>query len=157
MSNSSVFASRRPNGFHPSLIALNPRATACFSFSRSGSGSSDRSDPYGFTPGRAAPERVRLVEQERPVGLDPGAVDAAEQPRDRLVGELAEQVPEGDVDAADGVLDGPAAALPEGVLPQLLAHPGRLVRPLADQERPEQLGRRGHQLAAGERAADPNP
>jgi hypothetical protein len=49
---------------------------------------------------------------------------------------LAEQVPQRDVDAADGVLDGPAAALPEGVLPQLLADPSRLVGPLADEQGP---------------------
>ena len=63
-SSSSVFASRRPNGFQPSLIALNPRATAGFNFSR---------------------KRIDLVEEQRAVRLDPVAVDAAEQARDGLV------------------------------------------------------------------------
>ena len=82
------------------------------------------------------------------------AVDAAEQPGDGLVGDLAEQVPQGDVDAADGVLDRPAAALPEGVLAQLLGDAGRLVGPLADQERPQQLRPPPRRGAAGEGAAD---
>ena len=48
----------------------------------------------------------------------------------------------------------PAAALPERVLPQLLADAGRLVGPFADEERPEQLHRRLPQGAAREDAAD---
>ena len=56
--------------------------------------------------------------------------------------DLAEEIPERDVDAADGVLDRPAAALPERVLAQLLADARRLVGPLADQERPQELHRR---------------
>ena len=57
----------------------------------------------------------------RAVRLDAVAIAAAEQPGDGLVADLAEQVPQGDVDAADGVFDGAAAALPEGGLPQLFA------------------------------------
>ena len=70
----------RPNQPQPSLSALNPRATASFSVRRSS---------------------VRLVEQERAVGLDPIAVAAAQQAADRLSGRLAEDVPQRDVDAAD--------------------------------------------------------
>src|SRR5262249_44122374 len=65
----------------------------------------------------------------------------------------AEQVPQGDVDAAYGVLDGAAAALPERGLAQLLADSGRLVAALADQVRSQQLDGGGHQRAAGHAAA----
>ena len=51
------------------------------------------------------PQPVRLVEEDRAVGLDRVAVVAAQQPRDGLPAGLAHQVPQGDVDAADGVLD----------------------------------------------------
>src|SRR5262249_55299487 len=55
----------------------------------------------------------RLVEENGAVGLDAVAVAAAEQAVDRLVADLSHEVPQGDVDAADGVFDGAAAALPE--------------------------------------------
>src|SRR5205085_6870937 len=81
----------------------------------------------------------RLVEEDRAVRFDAAAIIAAEQPGDWLAGDLAEQVPQGDVDAADGVLDGAAAALPERRLPQPFGHAHRLIGPLADQQRTEQL------------------
>ena len=87
----------------------------------------------------------RLVEQDRAIRLDAVAVVAAQQARDRLAADLAEQVPQGDVDAADGVLDRAAAALPERHLPQLLADPLRLDRRFADQPGPQQLERAFHQ------------
>ena len=56
-----------------------------------------------------------------------------------MIDNLAEQIPEGDIDAADGVLDRPATALPEGRLAQALADAHRLVGPFADEKRLEQL------------------
>ena len=85
-------------------------------------------------------QRVRLVEQDRAVRLDAcrGSCRRAAATTGWFA-DLAEQVPQGDVDAADGVLDGAAAALPEGGLPQLLGDARRLVGALADEERPQQL------------------
>src|SRR5207247_11275279 len=68
------------------------------------------------------------------VGFDLRSVIAAQEARDGLVADFAEQVPEGDVDAADGVLDGAAAALPKHSLPQPLGDAHRLVGALADEE-----------------------
>src|SRR5262245_21084067 len=52
------------------------------------------------------------------------------------------------------MLDGAAAALPEGGLPQPLAEAGRFVGAFADQEGGEQLHRRRHQGLARHGAAD---
>ena len=64
-----------------------------------------------------------LVEAARGIGLDPVAA-AAEQPVDRHVGDLAGDVPQRDVDAADRLHDEPApAVLPgagEHLLPEML-------------------------------------
>src|SRR3712207_6911468 len=59
----------------------------------------------------------------RSVGANAGAIAPAQEAADRLPGRLAEQVPEGDVDAADGVGQAAAAAEPEGVLVELLGDP----------------------------------
>src|SRR5262249_36129097 len=99
-------------------------------------------------------QRAGLVEEDAAVGLDARAVVAAEQPADGLAGDLAEEVPQGDVDAADGVLDGAAAALPEGTLPRLLGPRGGLGGPLADEVGAQQLHPGGHQRLAGHGAAD---
>ncbi len=72
------------------------------------------------------------MHQERGVGPDPIAIPAAEQASDRLAGCFAENIPQGHVDAADGVGDGAAAALPEGVLVQFLADALRLQRVLSE-------------------------
>ena len=114
----------------------------------------DRPEPAADRLRQLPPQRVRLVEQQRPVRLDPVAVDAAEQPGDGLAGELAEEVPQGDVDAADGVLDGPAAALPERVLAEPLRDARRLVGPLAGEQRPQEPRRRGDQRRTRVRSAD---
>ena len=63
---------------------------------------------------------LRLLHQQRAVGLHARAVGAAEQPADRQAGGLAEDVPQRDVDAADRMGERAAAAHPEGVLVQLL-------------------------------------
>src|SRR5207244_9944190 len=55
----------------------------------------------------------RLVEEDGAIRLDALAIATAEEPRDRLAGDLAEEVPEGNIDAAYGVLERAAAALPE--------------------------------------------
>ena len=99
-------------------------------------------------------QRGRFVEQDRAVRLDALPIAAAEQTAHRLVADLAHQIPQGDVDAADGVFDGAAAALPEGRLPQFLADAHRLVGPLADQMRPQQLNRAVDETLARHGAAD---
>ncbi len=98
-------------------------------------------------------ERPRLVHQQRGIGPHPLAVAPAQQPPDGLAGGLAEEIPEGDVDAADRVGDRAAAALPEGVLVQYLADPLGLQRALAAIERLEHRQRAAHQILAGEDAA----
>src|SRR5438445_5792926 len=79
------------------------------------------------------------MEKKRAVGFDALPIAAAQEPGHRLIADLAHQVPEGDTDAADGMLHGPAAPLPEQTLPELLADSGRFVGPLADQEWTQQL------------------
>src|SRR5690606_22098268 len=98
-------------------------------------------------------QRVRLVEQDRAVRPDRAAVVAAQQARDRLAAGLAHEVPEGDVDAADRVLHGAAAALPEAGLAERLGDPLRLDGRLALQQRPEQLDGPGDEPARGEATA----
>ena len=95
-----------------------------------------------------------LVEENRAIRLDALAIAAAEQPCDGLAGDLAEQVPQRDVDAADGVLDRSAAALPEGCLSQPLRDAHRLIGAFADEERREQLDGGCDERLAGEDAAD---
>src|SRR5207245_9774881 len=96
---------------------------------------------------------VGFVEENRAIGLDAVAVAAAQQTGDRLVADFAHEIPEGDVDAADRVLDGAAPALPKSALPQPLGDARRLVGPLADQHWPEQLDRSRRQRLARVRAA----
>src|SRR5439155_17502411 len=100
------------------------------------------------------PQPRRVVEQDRGVGLDPVAVVAAQQARHGLAERLAHEIPQGDVQAADGVLDRAAAAVPEGVLPQLLADALRLEDCFAQEHRLEMGQRRLDKRQAGEAAAD---
>src|SRR5258707_3031073 len=67
-----------------------------------------------------------LIKRDAAIRLNPVAVVAAQKPGDGLFANLAHQVPECNIDAADGMLDRTAAPLPEGALPQLLADSGRL-------------------------------
>src|SRR5262249_15458620 len=99
-------------------------------------------------------QRGRLVKEDRTVRLDARTVVAAEQARDGLVALLAKDVPQRDVDAADGVLHRAAAALPERRLPQLLGDARRLVGPLADQDWPQKLDGAVRQRLAGEDTTD---
>src|SRR5262249_53535900 len=96
----------------------------------------------------------RLVEEDGAIRLDPRAVVAAEQPRDRLIGDLAEQIPQSDIDATDGVFDGTAAPLPEGGLPQFLGDTSPLVSAFADPVPGQQVHTGGDQRLARHRAAD---
>ena len=98
-------------------------------------------------------QRLRLVHQQRRVGPHALAVASAEQASDRLAGGLAQNIPQGDVDAADRVRDRAAAPEPEGVLMQLLAHALGLQRVLAAIQRLQELERAAHQIVAGEDAA----
>src|SRR5206468_1723027 len=94
----------------------------------------DRAEPARDGSLQLLAQRLDFIKEQRAVRLDLRAVVAAQEPRHRLARDLAEEIPERDVDAADGVLDAPAAALPERVLPQLLADACWLIGPLADQE-----------------------
>ena len=100
-------------------------------------------------------QRARFAHQQRRVGPHAIAIASAEQPSDGLPGGFAENVPQGDIDAADGVRDGSAAAHPEGVGVQLLADPLRLQRILAAVERLEHAERSAHQLVVGEGGSPP--
>jgi hypothetical protein len=95
-----------------------------------------------------------FVEQERPIGFDAVAVDAAKEPGDGLVAYFSHQVPQGDVDAAEGVFDAAAPALPKGVLAELFAEAGRFVGAFAEEQWPQQLASRRDQGLAGHGAAD---
>src|SRR5262249_20380718 len=99
-------------------------------------------------------QRTRFVEEDGAVGPDAVAVAAAEETVDRLLADLAHQVPQRDVDAADGVLDGAAPALPEHALPQLLADAGRLVGALADEVLPQHADAGRDESLARHGAAD---
>src|SRR5579883_788718 len=99
---------------------------------------------------------VRHFHQERAVRSYLRAIDAAEQPPHRLPGELAENVPERDIDAADHVGERAAAAHPERVLVQFFRDPLGLERILAAVERLEHLEPGLHQPAVREHAAMPD-
>ena len=111
---SSVARSRRPNGSPPILKARNPSARSA------------RSCRHDLGP---------LLHQDGCVGHDPLPVSAAEQPAYRLAGDLAEDVPEGDVDGADGVRGRAPAAKRERVLMQLFRHALGFQRVLAAVQR----------------------
>ena len=68
-------------------------------------------------------------------------VATAEQPADRLARDFAEDVPERDIDAADGVGDRSAASEPEGVLVEFFGEALRLVGPFTEVERREHIER----------------
>src|SRR5207253_11410675 len=99
-------------------------------------------------------ELAGLVEQDRAVGLDAAAIVAPHQPRDRLVADLPHEVPQRDVDAADGMLDRASASLPERRLAELFGDALRLYRRFVLQQRPEQLNRPGDEHPRGKAAAD---
>ena len=94
-----------------------------------------------------------LVEQQRAVRFDSFAVSSAEQPRDGLTADFAEQIPERDVDARDDVFQRAAASLPEGTLPQLFADAFRFGGRLAQPEGPERFYAGLHEIGVGEDAA----
>src|SRR5262249_33090104 len=99
-------------------------------------------------------QRPRFIEENGAVWLDLAPIASSKQPRDRLVADSAHQVPQSDVDAADGVLDCAAPALPEGALAELFRDVGRLVGALAQEKRLQQLDRAGDERLAREDAAD---
>ena len=88
-------------------------------------------------------QRGRVLHQQRGIGANARTIASAKEPADGLAGCLSEQVPQGDVDPADGVGDRSAAALPERVLMKFFADSLRLQRGLAAVERFEQLQARG--------------
>jgi hypothetical protein len=99
-------------------------------------------------------KRRRIVHQERGIGADALAVPSAEEATDRLPGRLAEDVPEGDVDPADGMGERTAAPHPEGVLVEFLADALRLKGVLVPPERFEDIERGLDQIGVGEDTAD---
>ena len=111
--------------------------------------------PLGGDLAQVIGQRFGLVHEQRGVRLDALAIAPAEEPADRLPGGLPENVPQRDVDTADGVGEAAAAPQPEGVLVQLLADPLRLQRVLAPVERLHDGERGADQTGVGEDAADP--
>ena len=98
-------------------------------------------------------QRLRLAHEDRGVGTDALEIPAAEEPADRLTRRLAEQVPERDVDGADGVGHRAAATEPERVLVEDLARSLGFDGGGAAVQRLE-LGERGaHEVDIRERAA----
>ena len=77
-----------------------------------------------------------FIHQQGTVRFDVIAVAASQEPADGLAGDLAENVPESDVDARDGMGDGPPAALPECLLVASFGSRRRIQSGGADQERP---------------------
>src|SRR5262249_60876602 len=73
----------------------------------------DGFEAAGYRLQQFVAQAFRLVEEKGAVGLDAIAVAAAEKAGNRLIANLAHKVPEGDVDAADGVHDGAAPSLRE--------------------------------------------
>ena len=132
MAASSLASPARPNGPQPILKA---RKSA------------------GAVLRHHVPHGRRVVHQERAVRPHAAAVSAAEQPANRLARDLAEDVPQRDVDAADGVRERAAAAHPEGVLAQLLGDPLGLKRVLAREQGLQHAERGLDQRTRGEHAA----
>ena len=97
-----------------------------------------------------------LFHQQRGIRPDPVPVTAPQEPSDRLTRGLAQQVPQGDVNAADGMGHGAAPAQPEGVLVQLLAHALGFQGVLSAIQGLQQSQGGAHQLIAGEHAAQPD-
>ena len=96
-------------------------------------------ETLGADPAQPLRQGIRLIHENRGVGSDALAATAAEQPANGLAGDLAEQIPQRDVDPTDGVRDGSAATEPEGVLVELLAHALRFEGVLAAIERLEDV------------------
>ncbi len=138
--------------------ASRARATICSSFSRADPAERtpaelERAEPLGHQPLELVGQRLRLAHQDRGIGTDALEISAAEEPSDRLTRRLPEQVPERDVDRADGVGQRAAATEPEGVLVEDLARSLGLDGRGAAVQRLE-LGERGaHEIDIGERAA----
>jgi hypothetical protein len=95
-------------------------------------------------------QRPWLAHQQRGVGKDAGAIPSAQEAPYRLAGGLAQYVPHGDVNSADGVSDGPAAAHPKRMRMQLLAHALRLQWVFAQIQRSHEVKRAAHQFIVGE-------
>ncbi len=95
-------------------------------------------------------ERLGGLHQERGVGADAITVTAAEEPADGLAGGFAEDVPEGDVDAADGVGEGAAASHPEGVGVEFFGDALGFEGVLAEEERFEDAERAFDEGVVGE-------
>ncbi len=100
------------------------------------------------------PQLGRFIKEQRAVRFDSIPVVSSEQASHRLVADLAHQVPEGDVDAADGVLNRAAATLPKRALAQALANSTGLVGALTDQHGAQQFDRRLDQGFARHGAAN---
>src|SRR5271156_1789513 len=93
--------------------------------------------PLGFA-GEIVDRLAFLVKAAAGIGLDP-LTAAAEEAIERHFGDLAGDVPERDVDAADRIHDDPAAAVLAGPCEHLLPQPLDQERVLADQHRLQQL------------------
>ncbi len=81
----------------------------------------------------------RILEQERAVGLNPVSIVATEEAADGLSTHFSENVPQGDVDPADGVCDSATPALPERHLMELFGDAFGFVRTFTDEVGSEQV------------------
>ena len=99
-------------------------------------------------------EAFWFVHQQRGVRLNAFFVATAEKAADGLAGGFPEDVPEGDVDPADGVGDGAAASEPEHVLMELFADAFWFERVFATVKRFEDCEGRGNERVVGEHAAE---
>ena len=93
-----------------------------------------------------------MVHEDRRVRPHAIPVSATQEAAHRLRRHLTEDVPQGDVDAADRVREAPAPPQPEGVLVQFLADALWLQRVLASIQRVHDREGGAHQPGVGEDA-----
>ena len=99
-------------------------------------------------------ERLWLIHEERRIREHALPVAPAQQAPNWLPRCLAQDVPERDIDAADGMREAATASEPEGVLMQLLADALRLQGVFAPVQWLKVCQRGSHQPGVGENAAN---
>lgn len=95
-----------------------------------------------------------FVEEDRAIGLDAGAIIAAEESGDGLIAGFSEDVPEGEIEAADGVFHGASPALPEGGLAELFGDAFGFDAGFPFEEGPKELHGTADEGAGSEAGAD---
>ncbi len=102
---------------------------------------------------RCSAERLGGLHEERGVGADAIAVTAAKETAGGLAGGFPEDVPESDIDAADGVGEGATASHPEGVGVEFFGDALGFEGVLAKEERFEDAERALDESVVGEDGA----